>query len=195
MSRRILLIDGHPDARDERFVHALTRAYWNGARAAGHEVKCIIVSELDFPLLKTADDFSDGVPCRNVCQAQQWVTWADHIVILFPLWLGTMPAMLKAFLEQVFRPRFAFRTEAGAHFPVKLLKGKSARIVVTMGMPAPLYRLWFRAHGVKSLQRSILGFSGLSPVHVSLIGGVESIGAARRGIWLSRVEQQGRRAA
>lgn len=40
-------------------------------------------------------------------QAQQVLGRAEHLLIVYPLWLDTMPALLKAFLEQVFRPGFA----------------------------------------------------------------------------------------
>lgn len=193
MSRRILIIDGHPDAVAERYLHALSRAYCEGARAAGHEVRSIIVSELDFSLLRTNQDFQEGVPTQSIRQCQDLVSWAEHVVILFPLWLGGMPALLKGFFEQVFRPAFAFRAE-GRGWPKKLLKGRTARIVVTMGMPATFYRWYFGAHGLKSLKRNILRFCGLGPVRESLIGAVEGIGARGRGLWLARMQQLGRHA-
>ena len=40
------------------------------------------------------------------------------------------------------------------------MSGKSARIVVTMGMPGFWYRWYFRAHSLRSLQRNILKFVG-----------------------------------
>ena len=90
-----------------------------------------------------------------------------------------MPALLKAYLEQVMRPGFAFAAGKGKGLPKKLLAGKSARIVVTMGMPSLFYRLFYRSHSVRSLARNILGFVGFKPVRVSLIGGVEGSAAAR----------------
>src|SRR3546814_10287671 len=78
-------------------------------------------------------------------------SWADHLVILYPLWLGDVPALLKGFLEQILRPGFAI-DEGSTGMSAKLLTGRSARIIVTMGMPAPIYRLFFRAHSLKSLE-------------------------------------------
>lgn len=104
---------------------------------------------------------------------------------MFPLWLGDVPALLKAFFEQALRPGFAIGKAAPGRLWKKLLKGRSARVIVTMGMPAFFYRLYYRAHGVKSLKRNILEFCGISPVRASLIGTVESEGArellARQG--------------
>jgi putative NADPH-quinone reductase len=116
---------------------------------------------------------------------------AEHVVIVYPLWHGTMPAILKAFLEQVFRPGFALDYAAGGRWPRKRLAGKSARIAVTMGMPALVYRWYFGAHGLKSLERSILRFSGVRPIRENLFGMVDSAGDARRRKWLAEMERLG----
>ena len=191
MPKRIVIIDGHPDARAERYVHALTKAYFDGAQSGGHEVRSVIVSDVDFPLLRTSDDFEHQEAPAAIRSAQDSIQWADHVVILFPLWLGSMPALLKGFLEQALRPRFAFEPAAGRGLPRKLLSGKSARVIVTMGMPAAVYRWYFRAHGIKNLERNILGFSGFRPVKTCLIGAIETLGPAGRGRWLERLRRLG----
>jgi putative NADPH-quinone reductase len=128
-----------------------------------------------------------------VRQAQEAIRWADHLVILYPLWLGTMPALLKAFLEQAFRPGFAIGRGGSGSSWKKLLTGKSARVVVTMGMPALVYRWFFRAHSLKSLERNILGFVGIGPIRETLIGTVEA-SAASRERWLAKLRALGARA-
>jgi putative NADPH-quinone reductase len=193
MGKHILLIDGHPDRRVGRFIHALARAYRKGARQGGHSVRRIVVCEQDFPLLTSAEEFRDGNPPRSIRAAQLSLQWADHIVILYPLWLGSMPALLKAFFEQLLRPGFAFAEGTGRGLPNKLLQGKSARIVVTMGMPAAFYSLVYRAHSLKSLKRNILAFCGIRPVRTSVIGMVEGMDAPRREAWLRELEMFGQR--
>ncbi len=193
MSKRILIIDGHPDATADHYVHALSIAYRDGARSAGHTVRGIVVSELEFPLLRSSEDFRSGTPAEAIRRCQDDVRWADHLVILFPLWLGSMPALLKGFFEQLLRPGFAFATEGGTS--QRLLRGKSARIVVTMGMPSFFYRWFYRAHSLKSLERNILRFCGFAPVRHCTVGPVESMSQAARGAWLARVQSLGERAA
>lgn len=188
---RILVIDGHPDESPERFVHALANAYAKGAEGH-HEVRRLDLASLDFPILRRRTDWQDGPAPAAIASAQESVRWAEHIVILFPLWLGDMPALLKGFFEQVARPGFAFREGRG--LPEKLLKGRSARIVVTMGMPGLFYRLVYRAHSMKSLKRNILQFVGIRPVRTSVIGAVEG-SAKRRSAWLGTMRKLGRRAA
>ena len=118
------------------------------------------------------------------------MTWANHIVILYPLWLGDLPAMLKALLEQVARPGFAIEAQDNGRYR-KMLKGKSARVIVTMGMPAAAYSLFYRAHSVKSFKRNILQFVGISPVRISIIGSVGG-SEGNHGKWLRKIERLGR---
>lgn len=178
--RRILVIQGHPDPQRRHFCHSLADAYVETAVAAGHAVKRIEIAQLDFPLLRSATDWDIPLP-PALAEPQASILWAEHLVLIFPLWLGTMPALLKAFLEQVLRPGIGVapteRTDAKGK---KGLAGKSARIVVTMGMPAFLYRWFFFAHGVKGLERSILKFCGVKPVCETYVGMVEAGEKVRR---------------
>ncbi len=190
MSKRIVVIDGHPDPARERFCHALAGAYADAAEAAGHQVRRITVADLDVPVLRNAQDWAKGTATSDVRNAQEAIAWAEHLVILYPLWLGSMPALLKAFFEQVFRPGFALKEEKGKGWPVGLFAGKSARVVVTMGMPALIYRLFFLSHSLKSLERNILRFSGIKPIRESVIGSVES-SAAHREKWLQEMRALG----
>lgn len=189
--RRILIIDGHPDRSSRRFLHALADAYRQGAASAGHSLSDIVVSELDFPLLRTTEDFEHGDPPRTIRACQELLKRADHVVILFPLWLGSMPALLKGFFEQLLRPGFAFDSAGGKGFPRKLLKGKSARVIVTMGMPGFFYRWFYRSHSLKSLERNILAFCGFTPVRSTVIGLIAAPGDKRRKQWLERLKKLG----
>lgn len=193
MAKHIVIIQGHPDPQDKHFCHGLGQAYQAGANDSGHEIKEIRVATLDFPLLRTQEDFNTGSPVPAIQQAQTSIKWADHLVIIYPLWLGTMPALLKGFFEQVFRPSFAFEQPAESKTWRKLLKGKSARIVVTMGMPALVYRWYFGAHSLKSLERNVLGFCGIGPISESLIGMIEAKDGTRREKWLAKMRTFGRK--
>lgn len=190
---KILIIDGHPDGRNQRFVHALASAYAEGAREGGHTVRFLNIGQLEVPILRTSEDFTGGKPLAPVRGWQAAIRWADHLLIIYPLWLGDMPGVLKCFFEQVMRPGFAFGKARGRGLPPKLLKGRSARIVVTMGMPGFFYRWYYRAHSLKSLERNILGFVGIAPVRSSVIGAVESGDPATREAWLRRLRALGRR--
>ena len=124
MAQRIAIIDGHPDTDERRFVHAIAAAYEKGARAAGHEVRRIVVGQLEFPGLRSNEDFQKGKPPRAIRACQRTIAWADHLVILYPLWLGAMPALLKSFFEQVLRPGFAFKVAKRQPFASQASQGQ-----------------------------------------------------------------------
>jgi putative NADPH-quinone reductase len=141
-------------------------------------------------------EFQHGMVSPDIKDAAEAIRRAEHIVFVFPLWLGTMPALLKGFLEQVMRPGLAFAyPKAGKDGSLTtLLKGHSARLIVTMGMPAPIYRFWYLGHGVAGIRRNILNFVGIGPVRESLFGMVESVSDARRRKWLAAMHALGKSA-
>lgn len=187
---RIAVVQGHPDPAGSNFIEALADAYTEGAKEAGHEVRRIDIGQLDYAPIQSPKEYGSEPP-EAIQEAQATLKWADHWVILYPLWLGAMPAMLKGFLEQVFRPGFGF--DLSGRLPTRHLKGKSARIVITMGMPALAYRLWFRAHSLKSLKRNILGFSGIRPIRTTLFGDMGKRDEQSRKGCLEAVRQLGTR--
>jgi putative NADPH-quinone reductase len=191
MGKHIAIIQGHPDAQRRHFGHALADEYAKGCEDGGHEVRRIEVATLNFPLLRTKEDFEKGTPPDSIRQAQDAIKWADHLVILYPLWLGSMPALLKAFLEQVLRPGFAFEYQKSGGIAKKLLTGRSARIVVTMGMPAFVYRWVFFAHSLKSLRRNTLWFCGIGPIRSTTIGSIEEMDENKRLGWLDEMRGLG----
>ena len=197
MPRRILIIVGHPDPEPTRLCRALAAGYAEGARSAGHEVRLIDIATLDFPLLRTMAEFGQRPMPSTLEEAAKAIRNAEHLVFIFPLWLGTMPALLKGFMEQVMRPgvAFAYPEPGKGGFAKTLLKGRSARVVVTMGMPAFFYRLWYLGHGIAGMRRNILNFVGISPVRETLFGQVEGASDDTRRKWIATMRALGMKAA
>jgi putative NADPH-quinone reductase len=193
MAKRIVIIQGHPDPAGGHLCHALAGAYAAGAAGAGHAVDTVTPALLRLPLLETKAGF-EAPPPAEVAAVQERVGAANHLVILFPLWLGGMPAVLKGFLEQVFRPGFLLVDPAKGWGSAKRLAGVSARIVVPMGMPALAYRWWFGGHGVRTLASGILGLAGIRPVRTTYLGMVEAAGEAKRARWLAEMRSLGSKA-
>lgn len=189
---RIAIVVGH--ARRDTFCEALAGAYRRGAEAGGHTAELFVLSRMRFdPILH--DGFNSVQPLEPDLQAaQDAIGRADHVVLVFPLWMGTLPAILKGFIERVFQPGFAMERDAGDSGYTPRLKGKSARVIVTMGMPAPVYRWWFGAHAVKMLKRNILGFVGIAPVRTTIFGMIGIAADGTRKGWLDKVEALGRAA-
>jgi putative NADPH-quinone reductase len=187
VSARILVLQGHPDRRGGHLCHALAAAYRDGAESAGHIVRELTIAGLGVPLLSTREEWESDCMPESVRAAQEAIAWAEHLVVLYPLWLGDMPAVLKGFFEQVLRPGFAIGKAESGGFGTKLLKGKTARVVVTMGMPGFLYRWYFGAHSL----RSMLGICGVGPIRSNLFGLVEAGRPARQQRWLGKMRRLG----
>ena len=192
MPSRITIIQGHPDSSRWHLCHALADAYADAAAQAGHSVVRVEVADIEFPLLRTQEEFNSGTPPASLKPAVDAIVAADHVVLIFPLWLGTMPASVKAFLEQVMRPGVAFSYEK--HGAKKLLAGRSAHIVVTMGMPAWLYQTFFCSHGIRGLRRSVFKFAGFSPVRATMFGMIENASDATKSRWLATMRRNGAKA-
>jgi putative NADPH-quinone reductase len=189
MSKRILIINGHPDPSPKRYCAALAQAYAEGAAASGHEVRRLNVGELNFPIIRSRGEFEDSDPPPVIAKAQEAILWAEHIVLIHPLWLGAAPAFLKGFFEQTFRYGFAV-PQPGEGIPHGKLSGRSARLIVTMGMPGALYASLFGGFGVRAMKRGILGLAGIKPIEHTYIGNVETSIDARRD-WLEKVAKLG----
>lgn len=188
---RIVVIIGH--ARTSNYCEALGESYRRGAEAAEHEVKLFVTSKMTFdPILHEGCERVQPLE-PDLQAAHDAMMAADHLVIIFPLWFGSMPAILKGFLERVQQPDLVGPSKQGK-FP-KLLKRKSARVIVTMGMPAFVYRWWFGAHALKLIKHNILRFMGVHPVRSVVYGNFEAAGPQGRLRWFKQVERLGRHAA
>lgn len=175
MSHKILIIDGHPDPKGPHFVHELADYYRQGAREGGHAVRLLRVGELRFPLLRNHRAYLAGKVPESIRSAQKSIAWADHIVVLYPMWLGTVPAKLKGFLEQVMRPGFAFAERGPGQRPDRLLAGRTARIVVTRGMPELFDAVDRSPRSIRSVASDVLGLCGIRPVRTMVIGGADTL--------------------
>jgi len=195
MARRIVLVQGHPDAANRHLVTPwkmlIAKVRWlavmnSGAWTwQGSTSRCCAARR----------NGSAQILPAGLHEAHAAIEWANHLVLIFPLWLGDMPALLKGFLEQIMRPGIAFSAEGGNPFAHKRLQGRSARIVCTMGMPAAIYRLYFRAHSIRSLERNILGFVGIAPVDETLIGMVGKFDEKSGRRWLAKMRKLGQSGA
>ena len=124
MTKRILVILGHP--ANKSFCGALADSYVKGAEAAGNEVRLISLGNLSFdPVLHNGYATIQELE-PDLVTAQAAITWAQHIVFVYPIWWGAMPALLKGFIDRVFLPGFAFKYREGSQFWDRLLSGRSA---------------------------------------------------------------------
>ncbi|MEP3655652.1 MAG: NAD(P)H-dependent oxidoreductase [Litorimonas sp.] len=190
MSKNVAILYGHPDGSSDRLSYALAKSYQDASQLSGHATRMIKLSDLEFNSVTSQSEFRDGVTPHDILQCQDTISWADHILFIFPLWMGSMPGRFKMLLEQIFRPGFAIDyTRKG--FPGKLLRGKTADIVVTMGMPTVAYQGFQFSHGVRNLKRNILHFSGIGPVRVTYFGGIDQVKPKTIEKWFNKMTKLG----
>ena len=129
---------------------------------------------------------------EDIMHSQQLIKWADHIVMAYPTWWGSMPALAKGFIDRIFLPAFAFKHHKGKPFPEKLLKGKSIRLLVTMDAPKWWFYLVYRAAQYRMLKDVVFDYVGFNPVRFSTFGAMRKSTDNQRKIWLSQVEKLGK---
>ncbi len=184
--KKILILQGHP--RKDSLVNALTQAYYDGAKELGFDVELIHLIDLNFDLILRE---KDQVLEPDLKMMQQKIKAADHLVLAFPTWWSTMPALVKGFIDRVFLTGFAFHYKG--KIPDGLLKGKSARFIMTMDTPEILYRFLLGGPGFTIMNRGILKFSGFSPVKRSIFYSVRTSTQEKRTKWLEQINALGRK--
>jgi putative NADPH-quinone reductase len=187
--KKILIIQGHPGKKS--LCASLARAYYDEAQKSGYTVKLLELVDLKFDLSLYVGYKSAQTLEPDLVLAQQSIQEADHLVFVFPNWWGMMPALLKGFIDRTFLPGFAFKYREKSPLPEKLLKNKTARIIITMDSP-PWYYKWFRnAPGLHALKKGTLEFSGISPVKSTLLGPVRKAPQTRIDSFLKIVRNLG----
>lgn len=185
-----LVILGHPNPAS--LCGALADAYVDGARAAGGSVELIRLHELAFdPILHQG--YHEVQPLEpDLVRAQEAIAAADRLVLITAIWWGTYPAILKGFLDRAFLPGFAFRYARPGR-QVRLLKGRSARLIVTSDSPWFWLKFVVGDSTVAALRRSTLRFCGFSPVRVTRCSPVRGSSPERRAAWLAKAQELGRK--
>ncbi|NRB41894.1 MAG: NAD(P)H-dependent oxidoreductase, partial [Pseudomonadales bacterium] len=132
MSKRVLVLAANP--KQDSFVNNLAKAYAQSAEKY-HEVKLLEISEMDFDLDLSAGYSEESALEDSLKTFQAALQWCEHLVIVTPIWWGSLPAKLKGLIDRTFLPGFAFQYEKGQSIPKKLLQGRTARIVMAMDTP------------------------------------------------------------
>ena len=189
---KIIIIVGHPQ-RDS-YCEALGKAYLRGAEEGGHEAQLFALGRMNFDAI-LREGYRRPQPLEaDLAAARDVFLACDHVVFAFPLWCGDMPAIMKGFIERLVQPDLLAIHEAGPRADWKVFRGKSARVIMTMGMPGWFYRLYYGAHALKLLRRNILHFMGIKPVRSTIYGMVASVSEDTRKAWLREVEALGHEA-
>lgn len=186
--RRVLVLNGHPDPRSERFCAALCSAYAEGVRSRGWQTRELSLGSLS-PMAAFGSDGWDECPdvSDDMEDAFEMVQWANERVIIFPLWLNGAPPPLRRFFDDLDK----MDQKSGSGFSALGRSKRAVRIVVTMELPAFAHRLLFRA-GANALDvENPLSLPGLRIERATFVGSVNAISARRRAGWLHAVRESG----
>lgn len=137
-----LIITAHPASYG--FAHKIAERYKVKAEDLGDKVYVMdLYSEQYRQDYLEFENVKDIKPTEKVLLIQEKITWADEIILVFPIWWAQVPAILKNFLDRNLTSGFAFKyTKDGLQ---KMLMGKEARIFATADGPWWVYKLmdWF----------------------------------------------------
>lgn len=178
--KKIFILLGHPNKGTTNSLFA--DAYEHGARDAGHEVRRINLADLHFdPVLHKGYQVIQELE-PDLKTVQEAFKWAEHIVIFYPSWWSTMPALLKGMFDRMWLPYFAFHFHPNGYGWTKLLKHKSARVVVTSDSHPLLARILF-GDTTNEIKKGILWFAGISPIKIHKIGPLRGASDERKKNW------------
>ena len=188
--KRILLIVGSPKRKS--FCHLLAECYAQGARSKDHVVRELKLGELAFdPILHEGYEQSQVLE-PDLLEAQRQIHWAEHLVFVYPVWWGGLPALLQGVFDRALQPGFAFRyrgTPDKAWEP--LLGGRSADLLVCHDQPLSRLRFLKGPPAHRQMVRSVLGACGIATRRLEEFAPMRSSSEEQRQGWLRRAEQLG----
>jgi len=186
---KITILLGHPDKNTT--CGNFSDCYEAGAKSAGHEVRRFNIGDMKFdPILhKGYHQIQQLEP--DLVALQEAFKWANHVVIFYPNWWSSMPALLKGLFDRMFLPGFAFHFHPDHRGWHKLLKGRSARVVITMDNWPLLARILFGDY-TNEISRAVLGFAGIHPVRITKIGPIISMAEKKKAWWRAKLQGLGR---
>ncbi|WP_249435786.1 NAD(P)H-dependent oxidoreductase [Paenibacillus sp. Marseille-Q4541] len=187
--KSITLIMGHPD--EESFCRGIADSYLDGASRQDVKINLIDLSQLQFnPNLQHGyRKRTDLEP--DLLRAQQMIKDADHLVFVYPIWWGSVPAILKGFFDRILLPGFAYDPKPGSVMWDKRLKGKTAHLIVTMDTPPWYYRFFYGSSGHRVMKQGVLGYCGIKTVKVTEISPIKTSTDRQRQEWLQKIKKLG----
>jgi NAD(P)H dehydrogenase (quinone) len=191
--KKILVIKSHP--RKDSYCDALAISYIRGVKEKGNFIKELSLRDLSLESFLKYGHKEAPILNKDLQNAQELILWADILVFFYPTWWAMPPSILKAFLESVLLPGFAYKYKRPLWFIPrwdKLLKGKEARIVATMDSYPIYYKLCAKDPGFK-MMKDVLVFCGIRKVKKNYFGSVRLSSEKKRGDWLRKIYEVGKK--
>ncbi|MEA5259865.1 NAD(P)H-dependent oxidoreductase [Arcicella aquatica] len=133
-----LIIYAHPNKAS--LNHLFKQTVEQTLTQHNHEVVVRDLYELNFNPVLSLEDMAGqrkGTVNNDVKLEQEFISWADAITFIYPIWWTGMPAIMKGYIDRVFSYGFAYRYDQGVQ--KGLLSGKSAYIINSHGKSSAEY--------------------------------------------------------
>jgi len=166
-----LIIIAHP--KKESFSFAMANKYINLAKDKGYKIKTLdLYREKNQQPFFNFDNANKVEKTPEMKYYQEKIKWADELVFIFPYWWGSMPAILKNFIDWNFSKDFAFKYVNSR--PKGLLINKNVKIYTTTGAPSLIYKITGANSRLKKMfQKQIVEFCGMKLQQCSIFGGID----------------------
>jgi len=187
--RRILVVCGHPTPGS--FCEAIARAYGSAATEGGHVCRTLVLHESKFDPILHGGYHTRMELEPSLVAAQESILWAEHLVFVYPTWWGSLPALLKGFIDRTFLSGFAFKYRENSVRWDRLLAGRSARLFVTMDAPWWWDTFVNRSTSRRTMAGPILNFCGVRPVRITVFDQVKASSHEKRKAWLNKAHALG----
>lgn len=189
--KKVLIINGHPNK--ESFNFALANAYKKGAETTNAIIDVINIRDLNFnPNLEFGYQKRTELE-PDLLIAIDKIKKADHLVWIFPMWWSSFPAIMKGFIDRTFLPGITFDYKEGKIFQEKLLKGKTARIIITADSPRWYNYFIMKDSLIQQFKKGTLEFCGIKPVKTSYFAIVKKADSSVKTKWLNKVTDLGKK--
>ena len=196
---KTLIVYNHP--HEGSYCSAIREAVKNGVKTAGDECKVINLDKDGFdPVMKEKDlgafvkagrlgeeGLADIDPI--IFKYKKKLEWAEHLVLIFPIWWMTMPALMKGFVDKVIFPSIAYNMENGK-LKSRLKDLKQVTVITTMNTPADIYKEYFGNSIEGSLIKGTFNQIGIHDIRWISLNMVKQSGDEKRWLWLDEIENE-----
>ena len=199
IAMKTLIIFNHP--YEGSFCSAIRDAVKSGLRKGRHSCKVInldkdrfdpVMREKDLKAFKLRGEedltLIDGVD-PIVLRYKKKLEWAERIVMIFPIWWMTVPAMTKGFIDKVIFPGMIYKMEGGKLVSM-LSRLKQVVIITTMNTPAAIYESNFGNSIEGSLIKGTFNQIGIHDIRWISLNMVKQVGDEKRWLWLDEIENE-----
>jgi NAD(P)H dehydrogenase (quinone) len=183
-TKKIYILMGNPD-KDGTLSSQIADVYEENAKAAGHEVRRANLGDLQFdPILHKGYKVIQPLE-PDLLKVQEDMKWADHFVLVYPVWWSSMPALLKGFIDRAWIPGFAFHFHKDGMGWDKMLHGRTARLII-LSKSWPVMIMALFGDYTNEISRAILGFSGYK-VSLTEVGMSEKLTEPQKAKWMEKI--------